>query len=237
MSERASISGGVAPAPWVLPAVKGPLVAQQGGSSSAAAVEAEQRQAWSAGFEQGRREGLAAGTAQLEARQAELAARQAELESAIAQVGQVLSSMSRPLERLDEVAAAELARLALATGTQLARHELRQDPAQVIAIIRECVNVLPASARHVRVHLHPADAAIVRERLAQPAADRAWSVVEDPVLARGGCRVITDVSQVDGRFDSRVAAVVAAILGDEREHERLDEAAGAGDDALPGATP
>jgi flagellar assembly protein FliH len=230
MSERAGISGGAAPAPWVLPAVKGPLVAQQGGSSSAAAVEAEQRQAWSAGFEQGRREGLAAGAEQLEARQAEL-------DSAIAQVGQMLASMSRPLERLDEVAAAELARLALAAGTQLARRELRQDPAQVIAIIRECVNVLPASARHVRVHLHPADAAIVRERLAQPAADRAWSVVEDPVLARGGCRVITDVSQVDGRFDSRVAAVVAAILGDEREHERIDETAGNGADAPPGATP
>jgi flagellar assembly protein FliH len=227
MSERARLAGGVAPAPWVFPAVKGPLVAQQGGSSSAAAVEAEQRQAWTAGFEQGRREGLAASASQVEARQREL-------DAAIAQVGDLLASMSRPLDRLDEVAAAELVRLALATGTQLARRELRQDPAQVIAIIRECVNVLPASARHVRVHLHPADAAIVRERLAQPAAERAWSVVEDPVLARGGCRVITDVSQVDGRFDSRVAAVVASVLGDEREHGRLDESSGADGESGPG---
>lgn len=230
MSERARLADGVKPAPWVLPAVKGPLVAQHGGSSSAAAVEAEQRQAWTAGFDQGRREGLAAGAAQLEARQHEL-------DAAIAQVADLLASMSRPLDRLDEVAAAELARLALATGAQLARRELRQDPAQVIAIIRECVNVLPASARHVRVHLHPADASIVREKLAQPAADRAWSIVEDPVLARGGCRVITDVSQVDGRFDSRVAAVMASILGDEREHERLDESSGTDGESVPGRAP
>jgi len=230
MSERARLAGGVTPAPWVLPTVKGPLVAQKGGTSSAAAIEAEQRQAWSAGFEQGRREGLAAGVAQLEARQREL-------DAAIGQVGELLVSMSQPLDRLDDIAATELARLALATGTQLARREMRQDPAQVIAIIRECVNVLPASARHVRVHLHPADAAIVRARLAQPAADRAWSVVEDPVLARGGCRVITDVSQVDGRFDSRVAAVVASVLGDEREHERADESAGTGDGLAPGRAP
>jgi flagellar assembly protein FliH len=229
MSERAGLAGSVSPAPWVLPAVNGPLVAQHGGSSSAAAVAAEQRQAWAAGFEQGRREGLAAGAAQHEARQREL-------DAAIGQVEAVLASMSRPLDRLDEVAAAELVRLALATGTQLARRELRQDPAQVIAIIRECVNVLPASARHVRVHLHPADAAIVRERLAQPAAERAWSVVEDPVLARGGCRVITDVSQVDGRFDSRVAAVVASILGDERDHERAEDSFAAGD-GRPGHEP
>ena len=89
----------------------------------------------------------------------------------------------------------------------------------------------------MRVHLHPADAAIVRERLAQPAAERAWSIVEDPVLARGGCRVITDVSQVDGRFDSRVAAVVAAILGDERGQDRADDAANLADgDATPRPT-
>jgi flagellar assembly protein FliH len=226
MSERARPGDGPAPSPWILPAVRGPVVAMHGRSGSAAAIEAEQRQAWTAGFEQGRREGLAAGASQLETQRREL-------DAAVADVGRLLQSLGRPLERLDDAAALELARLALATGTQLARRELRQDPAQVIAIIRECVNSLPASARHVRVHMHPADAAIVRERLAQPAADRAWSVVEDPVLARGGCRVITDVSQVDGRFDSRVAAVVAAVLGDEREHDRADEdpdpGAGAGD--------
>ena len=230
MSERARLAGGVGRRRGCCPRSRARWWSSGVGTSSAAAVEAEQRQAWTAGFEQGRREGLAAGAAQLEARQREL-------DAAIAQVGDLLASMSQPLDRLDEVAAAELARLALATGSQLARRELRQDPAQVIAIIRECVNVLPASARHVRVHLHPLDAAIVRERLAQPAADRAWSVVEDPVLARGGCRVITDVSQVDGRFDSRVAAVVAAILGDEREHERVDESAGSGDGAVTGPAP
>jgi len=199
----------------VFPSVRGPVVAGYGGAQGAAAVEAEQRQAWKDGFEQGRREGLATTAAQVDARQRELDAR-------IEQLGQLLVALARPLERLDDAAAVELVRLALATGTQLARRALRQDPAQVIAIIRECVNALPVSARHVRVHLHPADATIVRERLAQPAAERAWSVIEDPVLARGGCRVVTDVSQVDGRFDSRVAAVVAAVLGDERG--RVDDA-------------
>lgn len=216
MSEGARFSPAAAAAPWVLPSVKGPLVALHGGSRSVAAVDAEQRQGWKAGFDEGRREGLAAAAMHL-------ATLQRELDSQIGEVERLLVSMSRPLEHLDAVVTAELARLALVTGTQLARRELRQDPAQVIAIIRECVNALPASARHVRIHLHPADAAIVRERLTQPAAERAWSIVEDPVLARGGCRVITDVSQVDGRFDSRVAAVVATILGDERAQERGDE--------------
>lgn len=219
MSESSTRPGAVAAAPWVLPAVRGPVVGRQGGGQSAAALEAEYRQAWRNGFEDGRREGLQAAASQLDARQRELDER-------LARVEELLRAMARPLERLDEAAANELARLAVATGAQLARRELRLDPSQVIAIIRDCVNALPASARHVRVHLHPADAAVVRERLAQPAADRAWTVVEDPVLGRGGCRVTTDASQIDARLDSRVAAVVAAVLGDERDGARVldDEA-------------
>ncbi|MCU0759135.1 MAG: FliH/SctL family protein [Steroidobacteraceae bacterium] len=217
MSE-ATTRRGAAAAPWVLPAVRGPVVGRPGAGQSPAALEAEYRQAWRNGFEEGRREGLAAGATQLEARERELASRIAEVEA-------VLRALARPLERLDDAAAAELARLAVVTGTQLARRELRQDPAQIIAVIRECVNALPASARHVRVHLHPADAAVIRERLAQPAAERAWTLVEDPVLGRGGCRVTSDASQVDARFDSRVAAVMAAVLGDERDGVREDDVA------------
>ena len=217
MSEPVGRRAGAAASAWVFPPVRGPVVGRPGAAQSAAALEAEYQQAWRNGFEEGRREGLAAGTSQIEARQRELDAR-------IDAVETLLVAMSRPLERLDETAAAELARLALTTGAQLARRELRHDPAQLIAIIRDCVDVLPASARHVRVHLHPADAAVIRERLAQPAAERAWSIVEDPVMARGGCRVSSESSQIDARFDSRVAAVVAAVLGDERDSDRRDDA-------------
>jgi flagellar assembly protein FliH len=98
----------------------------------------------------------------------------------------------------------------------------------VIAIIRDCVQLLPASARDVRVHLHPQDAAVVRERLATPAAERAWTLVEDPVMGRGGCRVVAEHSQVDARLESRIAAAVAAVLGDARHPSRQ---AGVDDDA------
>ncbi|MCC6170414.1 MAG: flagellar assembly protein FliH [Gammaproteobacteria bacterium] len=216
MSEPAGRKAGAAASPWVFPPVRGPVIGRPGAAQSAAALEAEYQQAWRNGFEEGRREGLAAGVSQIEARQRELDAR-------IDAVETLLAAMSRPLERLDETAAAELVRLALTTGSQLARRELRHDPAQLIAIIRDCIVALPASARHVRVHLHPADAAVIRERLAQPAAERAWSIVEDPVMTRGGCRVSSESSQIDARFDSRVAAVVAAVLGDERDSDRQDD--------------
>lgn len=216
MSEPTVRRAGMAASPWVLPPVQGPVVGRPDAGQSAASLEAEYQQARRNGFEDGRREGLTAGASHIEARQRELDAR-------ITAVEALLEAMSRPLERLDEAATAELAQLALTIGAQLARRELRHDPAQLIAIIRDCVHALPTSARHVRVYLHPADAAVIRERLAQPAAERAWTIVEDPVMGRGGCRVSSESSQIDARFDSRVTALISAVLGDERNLDRQDE--------------
>ena len=128
--------------------------------------------------------------------------------------------LGQPLAQLDGEVEKELLHLTLAVGKQLARRELRVDPTQVIGIIRESLSQLPAAAREIRVHLHPEDAATVRERLAEPTKERAWTVVEDPTLSRGGCMVRTETSQIDVRLDSRISAVIANALGEERAPER-----------------
>lgn len=215
---NAAPPGGAA---WTLPEVRGPVVTFRGRSGSAAAAADDARAGYDEGFRKGREAGLAAA-------RGETAAQARRMEETIAHLQSVLASLARPLERLDEEAAAELARVALLTGAQLARRELSVDPSQVIAIIRDCVQLLPASARDVRVHLHPQDATVVRERLATPAAERAWTLVEDPVMARGGCRVVAEHSQIDARLESRIAAAVAAVLGDARH---LPRQAGGDDDA------
>jgi flagellar assembly protein FliH len=206
---RAGVAAGGEGAAWVMPEVRGPVISFRGRSPSASGLDAETRAAWEAGFERGRVEGAASVARESAARLQQLDERAALLQS-------LIDSIARPLDRFDEQAAAELARLAVLTGAQLARRDLRLDPSQVIAIIRDCVQMLPASAREVRVHLHPQDAAVVRERLAATAAERAWTVIEDPVLGRGGCRVVTDVSQIDARLESRIASTIVSILGDER---------------------
>lgn len=72
------------------------------------------------------------------------------------------------------------------------------------------------------MHLHPEDAALVRERLASPQAERAWSIIEDPVLGRGGCRVTAENSEIDARLETRVAAAIAQLLGEERAAARAE---------------
>ena len=213
MSEPARAQPAAVVERWAAPAVEGPIVGRRADASSVL-----DRQEESAQHARGYAAGIAAGRAEMQARVAEAQARVTRLDS-------ILKLLARPLEELDGAVEQELALLALTIGQHLLRRELKTDPAQIIAIIRESVGRLPAAARDVRVHLHPDDAAVVRERLPAPATERAWSIIEDPALARGGCLVRTDTSQIDARLESRVNAIVAAALGEERAAARTAPAA------------
>jgi flagellar assembly protein FliH len=198
---------------WPLPRVEGPIVglrddrAAQGGEAEAAAQAQRTR-----GYEAG----LAAGRAEAQRLSTELASR-------IKRLDCLLGQLARPFAELDEQTLKQLLVLALSIGKQLARREIKANPADIIGLIRECIGRLPAASREVRVHLHPEDAALVREQLTTPAAESAWSLIEDPTQSRGGCLVRTDTSQIDARFESRVHGIVSALLGDERSSERTRE--------------
>jgi flagellar assembly protein FliH len=195
---------------WALPAIDGPIVGARRAREQERVVEAERTRGYEAG--------VAAARTEMQRQSAELAARSARLEA-------LIGALARPLAQLDEEVHAELLRLTLAIGKQLARRELRADPTQVIALIREAVGQLPVAARGVRVHLHPEDAAVVREHLAAPTEEHAWSIIEDPTQTRGGCLVRTESSLIDARFETRVQALASSMLGDERTagRERDDE--------------
>jgi flagellar assembly protein FliH len=190
---------------WTVPQVEGPVVGQR----RVADLNLLEREAWEQGLAAGRTAGRAAAIAEQEALTGELRARVQRLES-------LLTLQARPLAELDEIVLRQLATLAGAIARQLVRRELRTQPEQIIAVIRETVALLPAAAREVRIHLHPEDAALVRERLVEPAAERAWTLVEDPVITRGGCRISSENSSIDAQVETRLGAAIAAVLGDER---------------------
>ncbi|HVO48005.1 MAG TPA: FliH/SctL family protein, partial [Steroidobacteraceae bacterium] len=147
---------------WRMPDVGGPVVGRRDerrkpGDNTIDVLRQALQESEARGYQAG-----------LEKAQAESQLSLQALASRVRQLESILQLMSRPLEALDETVEKELLQLALTVGKQLARRELRMDPTQVIGIIREALSQLPVSAREVRVHLHPEDAATVRERLAEP---------------------------------------------------------------------
>ncbi len=200
---------------WDLPSVSGRSVQSRRPGRTVAEIEDVERRAYEEAFAKGREAGLAAARTESEKALNQLKTQVTKLEG-------VLSSLSQPLQQMNETVEQQLMTLALTIARQLVRRELKTDPAQVIAIIRETVSLLPAAARDVRVHLHPEDASVVRERLASPTADRAWTIIEDPVMTRGGCKVTTDTALIDARMETRLNEVISAMLGDERTGGRTE---------------
>lgn len=201
---------------WTLPSVQGQIAAGRRERITAAELDGVARAAWEEGHAKGHADGLAAAAAQTRHRHDALDQR-------IARFEDILAALSRPLAELDTQVEQQLAQLALTVARHLVRRELRIDPTQVIGILRHAVALLPAAARDVRVYLHPEDATLVGEKLAMPATERAWVVVEDPVMARGGCRVTAGASQIDARLETRLNAAFIAVLGEERETESRAE--------------
>jgi len=168
-------------------------------------LEELQQEAREEGFLQGRREGLEAGKKDIKARVHELEA--------------LMHTLAKPLEQLDAQVEQELVQLALAVVRQLIRRELKTEPGQVLAVVREAMAALPVAARNVRLHMHPEDAALVRESLSLGDNERGWTIVEDPALTRGGCKVSSDTSQIDASIERRLHTVITNILGGERESD------------------
>jgi flagellar assembly protein FliH len=196
---------------WLPPKVEGAQLAGR----------REERAAASAGkapaVQQAEAAGYAAGLAHA---QAEQQPRLAQLGAQVERFTALLNELAEPLRLLDAEMERALLSLALAIGAQLARRALRQEPAQIIAIVRECLKQLPLASREVRVRLHPEDAAVVRAQLAPVAGEHAWTLIDDATLTRGGCLIESEHSQLDARFESRLQALAASALGDERGAER-----------------
>lgn len=179
-------------------------------------LQGPEKQAWFEAEAAGRAAGLAAAQRQIDTRVRQL-------DEATTALSAALQAMSRPLSHVDDEIHGQVVELAIAIARGLLRRELRSDPAQIIGIVRETVALLPAAARGVRVSLHPEDAALVRQRLPAGGPEQAWSIVDDPALSRGDCRVHTEYAQVDARVETRLKATLAALLGDERAEARGTE--------------
>ncbi len=210
---------------------------------------AAHEEGYQAGFEEGRAAGFEAGRAEGHAQGLEEGRAQglAELRARGEELARLLDALDHPFEHLDEQVAEELAALAMIVARHLVRRELKTDSGVVVSVVREAVALLPASARRIRVFLHPEDAALVRQALSvddEDGEELRWRIVEEPTLTRGGCRVESEDSRIDATVEARLGALIARALGGEREEDAASagpastpEAVAGGQGAAPEAPP
>lgn len=193
---------------WVMPDVSDPRSADASGRGpnsgllTAKQLEAIQKQAYEEGFAQGHKDGIDAGQTQIQAR--------------VRRLDQLMTTLAMPFAELDQRVEQELVTLAMAVARQLVRRELKTDPGQIVAVVREALSALPIASQNVRLHMHPEDAALVRAALSLTDGEHAWRIIEDGLQNRGGCQLVTDTSRIDASVETRLAAIIAMVLGGER---------------------
>jgi flagellar assembly protein FliH len=156
--------------------------------------------------QQAREEGYAAGLAEGRA------AAQLQLLQRMAQLDALYEAAARPLQVLDEQTGQELTRLATIVASRVIVSELRLAPELIARAVRQAASALPAATRELRVHVHPDDLALLQEL---GAAESHWQLLADPALARGDCQLESARSRLDARVETRLAAIIDAVLGDD----------------------
>ncbi len=192
------------------------VIEARGSLLTAEQMEQMQNQAYREGFEQGRKDGFEYGHKEA------LAVSGDDLRAKAEKMDELMSALNTPFKELDEQVERELISLTISMVRQLVRREVKSNPEQIIGVVREALALLPVSSRNVRLVLHPEDAKLVREIFEVSDKDLVWTILEDPVLERGGCKVTTDTSQIDATLESRLVAMITTLLGGDRNKDDAD---------------
>ncbi len=177
---------------------------------TASQIELMQTQAYEEAAGDGRKAGYQAGF------QEGATAARAEVEAQIQQLHCVLSHLADPIAACDDAVEEVLLALVVAVTQQLVRRELKTEPQEIVAVVREAIAALPRGDQEIRVFVHPDDAELLRTLTAPSGGEASWRLIDDPLLTRGGCRVESGASIVDASLESRLSSVIAHVLGGER---------------------
>ena len=181
------------------------LTSLEGGGASTKSQERESAERVKMINQQAYREGVEAGYA----KGASLAQQDA------ARLAAAADQLQQELSGLEQHIAGDLVRLALTLARALVRESLKVHPEMVEAIVRESVCDMPPFNHGARIRLNPEDAQLLSKHLLAESRTE-WIVIEDPTLARGGCRIEGPNCEIDASIETRWQKLTAALA---QEHD------------------
>jgi flagellar assembly protein FliH len=163
-----------------------------------------ERNAHEAGYAAGLEEGRAAGYAE----------GRLDAEAEATRLRVLAGAFSDALERMDRDIGRDLVDLALGVARQLVRETLPVRHDLVLALVRESIATMPPFTRPAQLVLNPDDVAVVREHLQSQLAELGWTMVGDPRVERGGCRVESSLADLDATLGTRWERIAQALASD-----------------------
>lgn len=164
-------------------------------------IERIHEEAHAEGYKNGHAEGLLAGK------------QEAEKASAIEieRFSGLLQNLKASLSEMDQQTAEQLLELALEVSRQVIRSTIETQKEILLPVIREAIAALPLHHTHLVLHLNPADAIVIREKIGEQLAQAGTQIVEDSTLSAGGCTLVAGASEIDATIETRWKRVLEAI--------------------------
>jgi flagellar assembly protein FliH len=167
-------------------------------------VEAARKLAWEQGYEDGYSIGMEAGMRDAGQR--------------IAHLDEILESLARPFADLDDSVASQLAVLVKSVAEQIVRREISIDPTHIVDIVREGLQAMPVAQTEVTIVVNPEDASLIEAQLADASVGRSWHLKIDGNQPRGGCALLSDLSQIDAQIETRLQRLLSGMIDAEHAH-------------------
>jgi flagellar assembly protein FliH len=176
------------------------------------ALEAVQQAAQEEGFKLGYDEGFQQG------HEAGLKAGETDILQQAQQWKALIDSLNNPLKSVDSIVEQDLLSMISLLVRQMVYHELQQKPEMVLTAVREALAVLPVSDRQLKVYLNPEDMELVKNGLKLD-EDTGWQWYEDPLVSRGGAKLVTADTTIDATVETRLNNLISRLLSQENHHE------------------
>ena len=176
------------------------------------ALEAVQQAAQEEGFKLGYDEGYQQG------HEAGLKAGEADILQQAQHWQSLIDSLNSPLKAVDAQVEQDLLSMLSLLARQMIYQEIRQRPELVLTAVREALAVLPVSDRQLKVYLNPEDMELVKTGLKLD-EDTGWQWYEDPLVSRGGVKLVTADTTIDATVETRLNNLISRLLSQENNYE------------------
>lgn len=176
------------------------------------ALEAVQQAAQEEGFKLGYDEGYQQG------HEAGLKAGEADILQQAQHWQSLIESLNSPLKAVDTQVEQDLLSMLSLLARQMIYQEIRQRPELVLTAVREALAVLPVTDRQLKVYLNPEDMELVKTGLKLD-EDTGWQWYEDPLVSRGGVKLVTADTTIDATVETRLNNLISRLLSQENNYE------------------
>jgi flagellar assembly protein FliH len=172
------------------------------------------RGGWTEGWKKGHEEGAKAGKEQA------LAENKTELAATITALKSAAEQLNRSRVELESASVKDVLSLAVAIAERVTKRQGILDPAVAVNNVMEALKLVSHSS-DVRIAIHPKNKSTLKEVL--PRLKTQWpalthvELVDDDMLAPGGCRIYTAQGEVDGDLDGQINRVVSDLMPERAE--------------------